>query len=42
MMVGIWKPKSTDGEDTHLVEDDFDNKIIDWMLSEIKSEDGTY
>jgi molecular chaperone DnaK len=36
---GVFEVKSTDG-DTHLGGDDFDNKIIDWMLSEIKSEHG--
>lgn len=34
---GVFEVKSTDG-DTHLGGDDFDNKIIDWMVSEFKSE----
>jgi len=36
---GVFEVKSTDG-DTHLGGDDFDNKIIDWMLAELKSETG--
>jgi molecular chaperone DnaK len=34
---GVFEVKSTDG-DTHLGGDDFDNAIIDWMVSEFKSE----
>lgn len=34
---GVFEVKSTDG-DTHLGGDDFDNEIIDWMVSEFKSE----
>jgi len=34
---GVFEVKSTDG-DTHLGGDDFDNVIIDWMVSEFKSE----
>lgn len=34
---GVFEVKSTDG-DTHLGGDDFDNKIIDWMVKEFKSE----
>ena len=36
---GVFEVKSTDG-DTHLGGDDFDNKIIEWMISEIKSDSG--
>ena len=36
---GVFEVKSTDG-DTHLGGDDFDNSIIDWMVSEFKSENG--
>jgi molecular chaperone DnaK len=36
---GVFEVKSTDG-DTHLGGDDFDNAIIDWMVSEFKSEQG--
>jgi len=36
---GVFEVKSTDG-DTHLGGDDFDNAIIDWMVSEFKSEHG--
>ena len=34
---GVFEVKSTDG-DTHLGGDDFDNAIIDWMITEFKSE----
>lgn len=34
---GIFEVKSTDG-DVHLGGDDFDNEIINWMVSEFKSE----
>ena len=34
---GVFEVKSTDG-DTHLGGDDFDNTIIDWMITEFKSE----
>jgi len=34
---GVFEVKSTDG-DTHLGGDDFDNEIINWMVSEFKSE----
>lgn len=34
---GVFEVKSTDG-DTHLGGDDFDNAIIDWMVSEFKSD----
>ena len=34
---GVFEVKSTDG-DTHLGGDDFDNKIIEWMIAEIKNE----
>jgi len=34
---GVFEVKSTDG-DTHLGGDDFDNKIIDWMVDEFKNE----
>jgi molecular chaperone DnaK len=34
---GVFEVKSTDG-DTHLGGDDFDNEVIDWMVSEFKSE----
>jgi molecular chaperone DnaK len=34
---GIFEVKSTDG-DTHLGGDDFDNAIINWMVSEFKAE----
>lgn len=36
---GVFEVKSTDG-DTHLGGDDFDNAIIDWMVSEFRSENG--
>ena len=36
---GVFEVKSTDG-DTHLGGDDFDHKIIDWLVSEFKSENG--
>jgi len=36
---GVFEVKSTDG-DTHLGGDDFDNTIIDWMVSEFKTENG--
>lgn len=36
---GVFEVKSTDG-DTHLGGDDFDNKIIDWMVDEFKKENG--
>jgi molecular chaperone DnaK len=36
---GVFEVKSTDG-DTHLGGDDFDNSIIDWMVSEFKSDNG--
>jgi len=36
---GVFEVKSTDG-DTHLGGDDFDNKIIDWMVDEFKNEHG--
>ena len=36
---GVFEVKSTDG-DTNLGGDDFDNAIIDWMVSEFKSENG--
>src|SRR6202008_2223969 len=36
---GVFEVKSTDG-DTHLGGDDFDHKIIDWLISEFKSENG--
>ncbi len=35
---GIFEVKSTDG-DTHLGGDDFDNKIIDWMIDEFKRDE---
>lgn len=35
---GIFEVKSTDG-DTHLGGDDFDNKIIDWMVDEFKRDE---
>lgn len=34
---GVFEVKSTDG-DTHLGGDDFDNEIINWMVSEFRSE----
>lgn len=34
---GVFEVKSTDG-DTHLGGDDFDNEIIDWMVSEFQTE----
>ena len=34
---GVFEVKSTDG-DTHLGGDDFDDKIIDWMVDEFKNE----
>jgi molecular chaperone DnaK len=36
---GVFEVRSTDG-DVHLGGDDFDNAIIDWMLSEFKLEHG--
>ena len=36
---GVFEVKSTDG-DTHLGGDDFDHKIIDWLVAEFKSENG--
>jgi len=36
---GVFEVKSTDG-DTHLGGDDFDQKIIDWMVAEIKTDSG--
>jgi molecular chaperone DnaK len=36
---GVFEVLSTNG-DTHLGGDDFDNKIIDWMLHEFKQENG--
>jgi molecular chaperone DnaK len=36
---GVFEVKSTDG-DTHLGGDDFDHKIIDWLVTEFKSENG--
>jgi molecular chaperone DnaK len=36
---GVFEVKSTDG-DTHLGGDDFDNVIIDWMVSEFKNDNG--
>ena len=36
---GVFEVKSTDG-DTHLGGDDFDHKIIDWLVDEFKSENG--
>jgi Molecular chaperone len=36
---GVIEVLSTNG-DTHLGGDDFDNKIIDWMLSEFKKAEG--
>ena len=36
---GVIEVLSTNG-DTHLGGDDFDNKIIDWMLSEFKKQEG--
>jgi len=36
---GVFEVKATDG-DTHLGGDDFDNAIIQWMISEFKSENG--
>ncbi len=36
---GVFEVKSTNG-DTHLGGDDFDKKIIDWLLAEFKSEQG--
>jgi len=36
---GVFEVKSTNG-DTHLGGDDFDRKIIDWLLSEFKVEQG--
>ncbi|MCF0195450.1 MAG: molecular chaperone DnaK [Bacteroidaceae bacterium] len=37
---GVFEVLSTNG-DTHLGGDDFDQVIIDWMVSEFKSEEGT-
>ena len=36
---GVFEVKSTDG-DTHLGGDDFDQKIIDWLVQEFKVENG--
>ncbi len=36
---GVFEVKSTDG-DTHLGGDDFDHKIIDWLVAEFKKENG--
>jgi len=36
---GVFEVKSTDG-DTHLGGDDFDQKIIDWLTTEFKTENG--
>jgi molecular chaperone DnaK len=36
---GVFEVKSTDG-DTHLGGDDFDHKIIDWLVTEFKTENG--
>lgn len=36
---GVFEVKSTDG-DTHLGGDDFDHKIIDWIVSEFKTQQG--
>jgi molecular chaperone DnaK len=36
---GVFEVKSTDG-DTHLGGDDFDQKIIDWMVAELKTDSG--
>ncbi len=36
---GVFEVKSTDG-DTYLGGDDFDHKIIDWLVTEFKSENG--
>ncbi len=36
---GVFEVKSTDG-DTHLGGDDFDQKIIDWLVQEFKDENG--
>jgi molecular chaperone DnaK len=36
---GVFEVKSTDG-DTHLGGDDFDHKIIDWLVDEFKAENG--
>jgi len=36
---GVFEVKSTNG-DTHLGGDDFDKKVIDWLLAEFKSEQG--
>lgn len=36
---GVFEVKSTDG-DTHLGGDDFDHRIIDWLVAEFKQENG--
>ncbi len=36
---GVFEVKATDG-DTHLGGDDFDHRIIDWLVSEFKAENG--
>ena len=36
---GVFEVKATDG-DTHLGGDDFDHRIIDWLVQEFKSENG--
>lgn len=38
---GVFEVKSTDG-DTHLGGDDFDQKIIDWLVAEFKAENGNH
>ena len=36
---GVFEVKATDG-DTHLGGDDFDHRIIDWLVEEVKNENG--
>ena len=36
---GVFEVKATDG-DTHLGGDDFDHRIIDWLVQEFKNENG--
>jgi molecular chaperone DnaK len=36
---GVFEVKSTDG-DTHLGGDDFDHRVIDWLVQEFKSDNG--
>ncbi|MGN0941689.1 MAG: molecular chaperone DnaK [Selenomonadaceae bacterium] len=36
---GVFEVKATNG-DTHLGGDDFDNRIVDWMVSEFKKDNG--